>query len=103
VGGLYSRLSGSKLYRIIRLFTYSRTTEQKSKDSYKTLKDIENNIHKTADSIERKEKSTINDFKEIEKTVDDDRNVLYNLYVKYKAWHDVDGPRDSENYTFVFF
>ena len=29
----------------IQLLTYSRTTEQKLKESYKTLKDIENNIN----------------------------------------------------------
>ena len=34
------------LYRKIQLLTYSRTTEQKLKDSYKTLKDIENKINK---------------------------------------------------------
>ena len=32
------------LYRKIQLLTYSRTTEQKLKDSYKTLKDIENKL-----------------------------------------------------------
>ena len=32
------------LYRKIQLITYSRTTEQKLKDSYKTLKDIDNSI-----------------------------------------------------------
>ena len=32
------------LYRKIQLLTYSRTTEQKLKDSYKTLKDIDNSI-----------------------------------------------------------
>ncbi len=32
------------LYRKSQLITYSRTTEQKLKDNYKTLKDIDNNI-----------------------------------------------------------
>ena len=32
------------LYRKLQLLTYSRTTEQKLKDSYKTLKDINNKI-----------------------------------------------------------
>ena len=32
------------LYRKLQLITYSRTTEQKLKDSYKTLKDINNKI-----------------------------------------------------------
>ena len=32
------------LYRKLQLITYSRTTEQKLKDSYKILKDIDNNI-----------------------------------------------------------
>ena len=32
------------LYRKIQLLTYSRTTEQKLKDSYKTLKNVDNDI-----------------------------------------------------------
>ena len=51
------------LYRKIQLLTYSRTTEQKLKDSYKTLKDIDNNINKN-DSTEKTKKITVKDFKE---------------------------------------
>ena len=43
------------LYRKIQLITYSRTTEQKLKDSYKTLKDIDNNINRN-DSTEKTKK-----------------------------------------------
>jgi hypothetical protein len=35
------------LYRKMQLLTYSRTTEQKLKDSYKTLKDVDNVIKQT--------------------------------------------------------
>ena len=41
------------LYRKIQLLTYSRTTEQKLKDSYKTLKDIENKINNKTDTTEK--------------------------------------------------
>jgi hypothetical protein len=44
------------LYRKIQLITYSRTTEQKLKDSYKTLKSIEENIGLT-DKTEKRKKS----------------------------------------------
>ena len=72
------------LYRKLQLLTYSRTTEQKLKDSYKTLKDIENKINTKTDTPEKTKKITIKDFKENKKTVDDDRNVLYNIYIKLK-------------------
>ena len=52
------------LYRKIQLLTYSRTTEQKLKDSYKTLKDIENNINNKTDPTEKTKKITVKDFKE---------------------------------------
>ena len=32
----------------MQLLTYSRTTEQKLKDSYKTLKNVDNDIKQTA-------------------------------------------------------
>jgi hypothetical protein len=33
---------------------------------------------------EKKKKITVKDFKENKKTVDDDRNILYNMFVKFK-------------------
>ena len=86
------------LYRKIQLLTYSRTTEQKLKDSYKTLKDIENNINSKTDPTEKTKKITVKDFKENKKTVDDDRNVLYNVYIKYKAWCITDRLSEKDNY-----
>jgi len=86
------------LYRKIQLLTYSRTTEQKLKDSYKTLKDIDNNINNKTDPTEKTKKITVKDFKENKKIVDDDRNVLYNIYVKIKGWYDVGGPSEKDNY-----
>ena len=68
------------LYRKIQLLTYSRTTEQKLKDSYKTLKDIDNNINRN-DSTEKTKKITVKCFKENKKIVDNDKNVLYNIYI----------------------
>ena len=85
------------LYRKIQLITYSRTTEQKLKDSYKTLKSIEENIG-LADKTEKKKKITVKDFKENKKTVDDDRNILYNMYVKFKGWYIINGKSDETNY-----
>ena len=53
------------LYRKMQLLTYSRTTEQKLKDSYKTLKDINNDIKQTATTQgEKLKKKTLKDFKE---------------------------------------
>ena len=86
------------LYRKIQLLTYSRTTEQKLKDSYKTLKDIENKINNKTDTAEKTKKITIKDFKENKKTVDDDRNVLYNIYIKYKVWFIINSPSEKDNY-----
>ena len=51
------------LYRKIQLITYSRTTELKLKDSYKTLKSNEENIG-LADKTEKRKKFTVKDFKE---------------------------------------
>ena len=86
------------LYRKIQLLTYSRTTEQKLKDSYKTLKDIENKINNKTDTTEKKKKITVKDFKENKKTVDNDSNVLYNIYIKYKAWYIIENPSKEDNY-----
>ena len=43
-------------------------------------------------------KITVKDFKENKKTVDDDRNVLYNVYIKYKAWYITDRLSEKDNY-----
>ena len=66
------------LYRKLQLITYSRTTEQKLKDSYKTLKDIDNNI-KQSDASQDKQKGapkpkkiTVKAFTENKKIVDED-------------------------------
>ena len=80
------------LYRKIQLLTYSRTTEQKLKDSYKTLKNIDNNIKQTATTQgEKLKKKTLKDFKENKKIIDDDKNILYNVYLKYKEWFIISG------------
>ena len=87
------------LYRKMQLLTYSRTTEQKLKDSYKTLKDINNDIKQTATTQgEKLKKKTLKDFKENKKIIDDDKNILYNVYIKYKVWYIIDAPSDNENY-----
>ena len=38
------------------------------------------------------------DFKENKKTVDDDRNILYNIYVKFKGWYITNSESDKPNY-----
>ncbi len=43
---------------------------------------------------------SVKDFQENKKTVDDDRNVLYNVYIKIKGWFDVGGPSQKDNYEF---
>jgi hypothetical protein len=86
------------LYRKIQLLTYSRTTEQKLKDSYKTLKDIENKINNKTDTTEKTKKITVKDFKENKKTVDNYMNILYSVYVKYKVWFIIGNPSEKNNY-----
>ena len=61
----------------MQLLTYSRTTEQKLKDSYKTLKDVDNVIKQTTSQGEKLKKKTLKDFKENKKIIDDDKNILY--------------------------
>ena len=85
------------LYRKIQLLTYSRTTEQKLKDSYKTLKDIDNKL-KSPDTPKTTKKITAKDFKENKKTVDSDQNILYNIYVNFKGWYVIDKPTSHVNY-----
>ena len=93
------------MYRKLQLITYSRTTEQKLKDSYKTLKDIENNIKQSEASQgkDKPKKKTLKDFKETKKTVDEDANILYNIYLKYKVWFfwDEDKPTEPNYKLFV--
>ena len=89
------------LYRKIQLLTYSRTTEQKLKDSYKTLKDIDNSIKQSEvsqgeDKPKKPKKKTLKDFKENKKTVDDDRNTLYNIDLKFKSWYIFDKNNDKK-------
>jgi hypothetical protein len=91
------------LYRKIQLLTYSRTTEQKLKDSYKTLKDIDNKINNKTDSTEKTKKITVKDFKENKKTVDDDSNILYNIYIKYKVWYIIDNPSEASEDMYELF
>jgi hypothetical protein len=91
------------LYRKIQLLTYSRTTEQKLKDSYKTLKDIENKIVNKTDSNKKTKKITVKDFKENKKTVDDDSNVLYNIYIKYKVWYIISDPSEAKEGKYELF
>jgi hypothetical protein len=69
------------LYRKMQLLTYSRTTEQKLKDSYKTLKDVDNVIKQTTTSQgEKLKKKTLKDFKENKKIIDDDK-IYYIMYI----------------------
>ena len=68
------------LYRKIQLLTYSRTTEQKLKDSYKTLKDIENKIVNKTDLNEKTKKITVKDFKEIKRLLMMTK-IYYTMYI----------------------
>ena len=88
------------LYRKMQLLTYSRTTEQKLKDSYKTLKDINNEIdYKKNETNQKIKKITVKDFKANQKNVDGDKNILYNVYIKYKVWFNISEPTDeNDNY-----
>ncbi len=52
----------------------------------------------------KNKKITVKDYNENKKTVDDDKNVFYNVYVKYKAWYIVetaDRDPNSEKYDFL--
>ena len=91
------------LYRKIQLITYSRTTEQKLKDSYKTLKYIDNSIKQSEasqgeDKPKKPKKKTLKDFKENKKIIDDDRNTLYNIYAKFKGWYIINSETNNKNY-----
>jgi hypothetical protein len=91
------------LYRKMQLLTYSRTTEQKLKDSYKTLKDINNKIDYQKNETNQKiKKITVKDFKANQKNVDDDKNILYNVYIKYKVWYIISEPTEEKDNYAVF-
>jgi hypothetical protein len=91
------------LYRKMQLLTYSRTTEQKLKDSYKTLKDINNKIDYQKNETNQKiKKITVKDFEANKKNVDDDKNVLYNVYIKYKVWFNISEPTEEKDNYEVF-
>ena len=91
------------LYRKLQLLTYSRTTEQKLKDSYKTLKDINNKIDYQKNETNQKiKKITAKDFKANKKTVDDDNNILYNVYIKYKVWFYISEPTEEKDNYEIF-
>ena len=69
----------------MQLLTYSRTTEQKLKDSYKKLKDIINKIDYQKNETNQKiKKITVKDFEANKKTINDDNNILYNVYINIK-------------------
>ncbi len=90
------------LYRKILLLTYSRTTEQKLKDTYKTLKDIDNSI-KQSEALQgedktQKHKNYSKRFKENKETVDYDINISYIIYVKFKGWYIINSESDGNNY-----
>ena len=86
------------LYRKMQLLTYSRTTEQKLKDSYKTLKDINNKIDYQKNETNQKiKKITVKDFEANKKTIDDDNNILYNVYIKYKVWYIINEPAEKKD------
>ena len=89
------------LYRKIQLLTYSRTTEQKLKDSYKTLKDIDNKL-KSPDTPKTTKKITAKDFKENKKTVDSDQNILYNIYVNFKGWNVIDKQHRMQIINYLY-
>ena len=46
---------------------------------------------------ELKVKKQINDSL-YRKTHDDDRNILYNIYVKFQGWYIINGETDATNY-----
>ncbi len=65
----------------MQLITYSRTTEQKLKYSYKTLKDIDNNIKQSEasqgeDKPNKPKKKTLKDFKENKRLLMKIKNII---------------------------
>ena len=76
----------NSLYRKIQLLTYSRTTELKLKDSYKTLKQIESDLSKPNEDTTTKKpkKKTVKDFNE-KKNTQEDANILYNVFLNFKV------------------
>ena len=95
------------MYRKLQLITYSRTTEQKLKDSYKTLKDIDNNI-KQSEALQgenkgapKPKKITVKAFTVNKKTVDEDSKILYNIYLKYKVWYIIDYKTTNQIFNYL--
>ena len=86
------------LYWKMRMLTFARTTEEKLKSSYKTLKTIDGEV-KLAESTKTKtKKKTLKDFKATKNDDDSDKNTLYNIYVKFKAWYIIDDKSKKSNY-----
>ena len=87
----------------MQLLTYSRTTEQKLIDSYKTLKDINNKIDYQKNETNQKiKKITVKDFESNKKNIDDDKNILYNVYIKYKVWFYISEPTEEKDNYEIF-
>ena len=88
----------NSLYRKIQLLTYSRTTELKLKDSYKTLKQIESDLSKPNEDTTTKKpkKKTVKDFNENKKNTQEDANILYNVFLNFKVWN-IFEPTDSSD------
>ena len=104
---LQQKKINESLYRKLQLITYSRTTEQKLKDSYKTLKDIDNNIKQSEASQDKQKgapkpkKITVKAFTENKKIVDEDSSILYNIYLKYKVWYIIDKKVKNQIINYV--
>ncbi len=48
-------------------------------------------------------KITVKYFKENKKIVDNDKNVLYNIYIKYKVWFIISDPSEVEEEKYELF
>ena len=69
------------LYRKMQLLTYSRTTEQKLKDSYKTLKDINDKIDSQKNETNQKRKKiTVKDLNQIKRLLMMIK-IYYTMYI----------------------
>ena len=47
-------------------------------------------------------KITVKDFKANQKNVDDDKNILYNVYIKYKVWFYISEPTEEKDNYEIF-
>ena len=86
------------LYSKMQTLTYSRTTEEKLKTSFKTLKSVENEIKQTDSTNTKSKKKTLKDFNKKKKDDDEDKNILYNIYIKSKIWNIIEVKVDKPNY-----